>query len=335
MKKIILPTIAVSFIFSLIFLSYNSSYANSKVDHPVISEVQVIGSSANDEFVELYNPTEFDIDISGWKLRKISSSGTESPLVASLSGTIKSYGFFLIVHPDVSANYQYDNLYSSDSYAISNNNAVILEDNASMEIDKIGWGSVPTPGYETLAIIGPGSGESLERKASNTSTLASMTNEESFKGNSYDSNNNYNDFILRNIPEPQNSSSPIEEPEKEVSPTETSSEEPTATPTEIPTQTPYPTFTPTPTEEPTITPVNTPTPTFEPTQTPIPTESLPTEEPTTTPTEIPEITATPTPIASTAKYEFPFIGLTCGYTSRVVRFGFIIFRVPIFSCTKF
>ncbi|KKQ56067.1 MAG: hypothetical protein US75_C0010G0013 [Candidatus Woesebacteria bacterium GW2011_GWC1_38_13] len=257
-------------------------------------------------------------------MRKKVSGGTESALVASMSGTIKAYGFFLIVHPDVSASYQYDNLYSSGSYAIANNNTVILKNDSDIVIDKVGYGDTASD-FETQSVIGPGSGESLERKASNTSTLASMTNGESFNGNSYDSNNNYNDFILRNIPEPQDSSSPIEDLEEEVSPTENPAEEPTAIPTEIPTQTPYPTFTPTPTEEPTITPVNTPTPT----------EYIPTEEPTTTPTDIPEITATPTPIASTAKYEFPFIGLTCGYTSRVVRFGFIIFRVPIFSCTKF
>jgi len=322
MKKIlpILPVI----LFSLLFLSYKASYVNSQTDHVVISEIQVIGSISNDEFVELYNPTGSDIDITGWKLRKKVSGGTESALVASMSGTIKAYGFFLIVHPDVSASYQYDNLYSSGSYAIANNNTVILKNDSDIVIDKVGYGDTASD-FETQSVIGPGSGESLERKASNTSTLASMTNGESFNGNSYDSNNNYNDFILRNIPEPQDSSSPIEDLEEEVSPTENPAEEPTAIPTEIPTQTPYPTFTPTPTEELTITPVNTPTPT----------EYIPTEEPTTTPTDIPEITATPTPIASTAKYEFPFIGLTCGYTSRVVRFGFIIFRVPIFSCTKF
>lgn len=57
-------------------------------DHVVISEVQVGGSTANDEFVELYNPTSSPITMSGWRLTKKASTGTKYNLVSSLNGTM-------------------------------------------------------------------------------------------------------------------------------------------------------------------------------------------------------------------------------------------------------
>src|SRR3989337_4340951 len=120
-KKVFYFSGTLLLLFALLF-SYKTSFVKSQTDHLVISEILVIGSSANDEFVEVYNPTASDIDITGWKLRKENSSGTESPLVASLSGTIKSHEFFLVVHPDVAADYQYDNTYSSPSYVLSHTN---------------------------------------------------------------------------------------------------------------------------------------------------------------------------------------------------------------------
>jgi hypothetical protein len=327
MKKRLLTFLCVSILTSLLFLSYKSSFVRSETTHLVISEIQVGGATTNDEFIELYNPTNSDVDITGWKLRKKTSTGTESALVASISGTIKSHGYFLIVNPEVSANYQYDNLYSSASYAIANNNTVILEDTANTEIDKVGFG---TPAdYETQAALSPSSGESIERKATETSTLESMTvGVDVTNGNSYDSDNNYNDFILRNIPDPQGSASPIEPSNTEPTSTETPTEVPTLTPepTDLPTQTPEPTLTPTPTELPTSTPSSSPTPTEEPT----PTEIL-TETP--IPTQSPTITPEPTPTPS-GQYYFSFLNLSCRFDYPIIRFGFLRMHVPVFSCLR-
>ncbi|MGC8928828.1 MAG: lamin tail domain-containing protein, partial [Myxococcota bacterium] len=54
--------------------------------------------------------------------------------------------------------------------------------------------------------------KSVERKARNTSIAATMQSGgiDEFLGNGYDTDNNANDFIVRDTKEPQNSSSPPE-----------------------------------------------------------------------------------------------------------------------------
>jgi len=303
-KKTLAP-LAVVFLAAILFFSYKQSYVKSATDYVVISEIQIGGATANDEFVELYNATSTDVDLTGWKLRKKTSSGTESPLISSMSGMIKAHGFFLITHPDVSGNYQYDNIYSSGSYSLSNNNTVILKNSSDTTIDLVGYGDSASD-YETQPAINPAVGESIERKAFETSSVESMTvGSDTTRGNSYDSNNNYNDLILRNIPNPQGTISDSENPEVEVSPTPNLSE------------------TPTPTQEPT----STLTPTEEP---------QPSETPTPTPDEI---TSTPTPTETpqppiTKEYYMPFLGVSCKFNYVSARFGFIIMRVPVFSCAK-
>src|SRR3990167_11365760 len=68
----------------------------SAANHIVISEIQIEGSVADNEFVELYNPTGDPVDLTGWRLaRRTASAITDTNnLVASMSGTIPAHGFF-------------------------------------------------------------------------------------------------------------------------------------------------------------------------------------------------------------------------------------------------
>ncbi len=65
--------------------------------HVVISEVAWMGTTAatSDEWIELYNNTTGDIDLSGWNLR----SGDGTPNI-NLSGTIPVKGYFLLERTD-------------------------------------------------------------------------------------------------------------------------------------------------------------------------------------------------------------------------------------------
>ncbi len=194
MKKLLL-----SMFFLILFCTalVSAEIAN----HIVISEVQTAGGVANDEFIELYNPTSSSVDLTGWKLRK-NVSGSDSPLVASfLSVTIPAHGYILITHQT-----EYDGSIGADltysgGYYISNDNAVLLYDDSNNLIDKVGYGS--SSDYEGAVFsTNPTAGQSIERNSG-------FVNNET-EGNGWDTNNNLADFFTQFLPNPQNSSSTTE-----------------------------------------------------------------------------------------------------------------------------
>ena len=177
----------------------------------LISEIKLSGGTSHttDEFIELYNPTKEAIEISGFRLVKITSSGNEYDLITSIEPiTVQGFGFFLITHPDgyegsVIADLTYDT-----SNSIATNNTIVLYDSAGVAVDIVGFGTVSL--FEGSPATNPSAGKSLERKAASTSTSESMTTTDQLRGNGYDSGSNTDDFVLRGIPEPQNSASPHE-----------------------------------------------------------------------------------------------------------------------------
>lgn len=311
-------TIFAVLIFTLYFFFNKVQTADSAAaGHIVISEIQVAGVTAGDEFVELYNPTSSDVDLTGWRLIRETSNGATSAanLVANISGIIKAHGFFLIVpQTGYTGSTVADLNYSTSSSIAANNTVVLYSDAAITLVDKVGMGTAQDREGATVAL--PSSAGSVERKANSASTLSSMTSgSDQLLGNSEDTDNNQNDFIIREVSQPQNSSSVVESgiitsptPTVSVSPTLTPAPSTTLTPTPsttiTPTITPTSTLTPTPTETPTptITVVPTPTDSPTPTNTPTPTVTLiptvtptPTTKPSVTPTLTPTITPTKTP----------------------------------------
>ena len=309
----------------MVFFHKLPTYVNSQVDHVVISEIQIAGSSASDEFVELYNPTGSDIIMEGWRLSRKNSAGTQANLVANLNGTIPAHGFFLITHPDVEETYGADAIYSAASNALTNNFTVLLySDTGITLVDKVGFGE-PND-FETAPFPeNPISGQSIERKAQATSTSESMSSGgmDEFMGNGYDTNDNSNNFVIREVAQPQNSQSAKENPTL-VSPTP----EPTltVTPTADPTPTIEPTSTPMPTL--TVTPTNQPSPSPTVTQ-PSPTVTQP--SPTVVPTTAPE--PTPTPLARTIGF-FNFPGKTkvCQFHLQSRTISFLTIYLPKINC---
>lgn len=138
-----------------------------------------------------------------------------------------------------------------------NNTVLIYSNNGINLIDKVGFGSAQDS--EVTTETNPTAGTSRERRASSTSTSQTMAigGFDEFAGNGEDTNNNANDFVLRNSPQPQNSLSTIE-PVPTQTPKNAPTEAPSPTPTE--TETPTPTSTPSPTPTDIPTPTNTPTP---------------------------------------------------------------------------
>lgn len=165
-------------------------------DNIVISEVQIAGATSDDEFVELYNPTATSITMSGWRLTRKNSSGTEANLVLTLSGTVPSRGYFLIGHGtgySQSTTTPLDATYSAASNALTNNYTVLLySDAGSTLVDKVGFGSALDSETSVFA-SNPTSGQSIERKLGG------------INGNAQDTDNNSTDFTLRTVSNPQNS----------------------------------------------------------------------------------------------------------------------------------
>lgn len=138
----------------------------------LISEIQIEAlENVSDEFIELYNPNDQDVDLTGFALKKKTSSGSESNLVSSagFSDIIASLGYFLIVpqlNDDGSPNYQGevspDLYYSGKDYSIAADNTILLYDRCNNLIDKVGWGEAQD--FETAPAENPSPGQSLGRK---------------------------------------------------------------------------------------------------------------------------------------------------------------------------
>lgn len=256
-------TSCLAFIF---FLTDTSLVQGATANHIVISEVQVGGVNADDEFVELYNPTASSVDLAGWKLKYQSGN-----LVASMSGTIPAHGYFLVTSPGYQGAVSGDATYSASSSALTANSTVTLSDPGSDTVDKIGMGTaVDFEGTVSPAIT---TGQSLERKASSSSTVESMTTGiDKFLGNGEDSGNNASDFIIRSTPEPQHSTSSLE---PTITPSPTTSVSPSPSVTITPTASPTPTMTPTTIPTVTITPSPTISVSPSPSMTPFPTVTIP------------------------------------------------------------
>ncbi|MFA6428582.1 MAG: lamin tail domain-containing protein [Candidatus Buchananbacteria bacterium] len=126
--------------------------------HLIINEVAWMGTftSANDEWLELYNPTDQEIDLSGWSLKTTSGS-----LNLTLSNKVVAQGYFLLERTDDNSvpELTADQIYTG---ALSNGGDKLeLFDATSNLIDSIdataGW---PAGDNETKA--------TLERKADET-----------------------------------------------------------------------------------------------------------------------------------------------------------------------
>lgn len=159
----------------------------------LINEIQVEGQTTKDEFIELYNPNNFEINLTDFSLKKKTSGGNESNLVSagSFTGTISALGYFLIVpqnNEDETPNYTGsaipDLYYSGKSYSVASNNTVLLYDKNDALQDKVGFGEASD--FETASTQNPEAGKSIQRK-----NLGE------------DTNDNSQDFIISETPTPR------------------------------------------------------------------------------------------------------------------------------------
>ncbi|PJA90390.1 MAG: hypothetical protein CO137_00420 [Candidatus Magasanikbacteria bacterium CG_4_9_14_3_um_filter_32_9] len=139
--KNILYTVPVFFLVSLLFLGgFSGSAQSSSLDHLIITEVQVAGESASDEFIEIFNPTNENINLEGWKLYRLTATNTttKSTLI-KFTDKIDSQKYLLLTHSNSSVSSSAD-IFFNNSGTITNDDTIILENNKGEIVDIVGYG---------------------------------------------------------------------------------------------------------------------------------------------------------------------------------------------------
>ncbi len=188
----------------LLTLVVSAGLLSQTATHVVISEFATSGSGGQDEFVELYNPTEADISLHGWTLEYKGVSGTiwEDRALLPVSAVIAPHSYYLIANTSyvgiVTPDYTSD-LWTSAT-GISSLGHLRIIDVSALEIDKVGYGPTAIdPEGSPAPIQSPSTTGSVERKASLSSTADSLAagGKHYVLGNGFDSDNNAADFVAQ------------------------------------------------------------------------------------------------------------------------------------------
>ena len=202
----------------------------------VVSELAAAGpGGADDEFLELYNPSQQAVSLAGWVLHYRSATGTSWSVTTILpaGASVGPRGFFLITSAvgatgytgGITPDYEARGVSAPMSpktlgWAAAGGHVRLVLPGAptstpagsALVSDLVGWGTA-TAAEGTPAPVGAwasnGTG-SIERKASAASTSMSMSTTEATAGNARDTNDNGADFVTRASREMQNTMSPAE-----------------------------------------------------------------------------------------------------------------------------
>jgi gliding motility-associated-like protein len=193
--------------------------------HLVISEVYGGGGNSGatykNDFIELYNPGNTVVDLTGWSVQYSSATGT-TWAATPLAGSIQPKGFYLIQAlagasgtvnlptPDAIGTLALSG--TTGKVILSNSTTLLTGANPATAavIDKVGFGPTAN-GFEGSPTPLISNTTSIERKASTASTAATLAvgGTEEFDGNGRDTDVNSADFVVT-APNPQNSA--IKEP---------------------------------------------------------------------------------------------------------------------------
>jgi len=160
----------------------------------LITEIQI--SPIEERFIELYNPNENEVNLTGWYIQRKTKTGTSwTSFVSSTKfegKLIPSRSHFLIIRSPIA---NFDILL--EDLTLTEDNVILIKNPNREIVDKVGWGE--SQDFETAPAQNPPTGKSIGRK------WISQTQKYQ------DTNDNSIDFEIQE-PTPKSKNQAIEEP---------------------------------------------------------------------------------------------------------------------------
>ncbi|MFA5349004.1 MAG: lamin tail domain-containing protein [Candidatus Paceibacterota bacterium] len=148
----------------------------------LISEMKNKGENSSDDFIELFNPNNQDINLHGWQLKKKTSSGSESSIIVfSDNHILKSQQYFVWA----SAKDEYNQIIQSDAsssaYLADNNSVALFNPNKNI-VDAFAWQESIAPFVEgNYFDSSHEKDQSIGRKVTNSSYIDNENNATDFE----------------------------------------------------------------------------------------------------------------------------------------------------------
>lgn len=318
--------------------------------HLVITEVQVEGDAAGDDFIEIYNPTASEVALGDFRLVKRTATGSADTSIVAFNAddVVPAHGFFLWCNTNIASVLGCDR---DTSQTVANNNGIGLRNGANDSgdlVDAVAFGTVSNGLSEGTALTAPDAGMSVERKANSGSTVSSMLAADALMGNGEDTDNNSADFLTRAASQPQNSSSaaePVAGPSPSASASASPSASPSASSSASPSAVPSgsPSASPSASPSPSISPSASPSasPLSSPSTSPSPSASAsaspsasPSQTPSASPSASPSATVAPsqTPTPAPSSTPKPRKTLVCEFKPQTFNFGWLKITVKVLDC---
>jgi len=151
--------------------------AFSASSNVLIYSFRIAGSSVNDEYVEIKNVGNKEVNLFGYRLSKKTALGSNANLLTEFPDVaLKPQEVLTIAHADCS--HPYDLEYSTSTVIAKNNSIVLYSDRGKTIVDMVGFGEIESNFFEKTALDNLNDGEIYSRK------------------NDTDTDDNRNDFFI-------------------------------------------------------------------------------------------------------------------------------------------